>query len=182
MKNDLKKKNVKLSKDLSLKFMNNSKKDKDVLFNTNDPVMTIEFKTKIASLWPKYQEIITRDTFINYISEIRIEGHTDTFPPVNSKLNSYEYNLNLSALRAQNVLEYIRSLEVYKKLSESKKERLQYLMTANGMSYSRALNDSNEIAYLSKNKSINCDKSRRVEIKIITTNQKLIDNLLKKEP
>ncbi len=182
MKNDLKKNNVKLSKDLSLKFMNNSKKDKDVLFNTNDPVMTIEFKTKIASLWPKYQEIITRDTFINYISEIRIEGHTDTFPPVNSKLNSYEYNLNLSALRAQNVLEYIRSLEVYKKLSESKKERLQYLMTANGMSYSRALNDSNEIAYLSKNKSINCDKSRRVEIKIITTNQKLIDNLLKKEP
>ena len=67
-------------------------------------------------------------------------------------------------------------------MSESKKERLQYLMTANGMSYSRALNDSNEIAYLSKNKSINCDKSRRVEIKIITTNQKLIDNLLKKEP
>lgn len=68
----------------------------------------------------------------------------------------------------------------YVNLEESKKQRLQFLMTANGMSYSRALNDSNEISYLSKMKTISAEKSRRVEFRIVTTNQKLIENLIKK--
>lgn len=97
MINELDKNNVKLGKDLSLKFINNDK-NKDVLFETGAENMTENFKTKISEIWPLYQNIITQDTFLNYISEIRIEGHTDTLPPRKAKSNSYEYNLNLSSL------------------------------------------------------------------------------------
>ncbi|MEJ7611174.1 MAG: hypothetical protein WKF88_08365 [Ferruginibacter sp.] len=180
MINELEKNNVKLGKDLSLKFFNNDKNNKDVLFETGAEEMTENFKTKISEIWPLYQNIITQDTFLNYISEIRIEGHTDTLPPKNSISNSYEYNLNLSSLRAQQVLKFIKDQPSYLSLDGTKKSRLQYLLTANGMSYSRALNDSNEVAYLSNSKSINQDKSRRVEFRIVTTNQKLIESLIKK--
>jgi flagellar motor protein MotB len=180
MINELEKNNVKLGKDLSLKFFNNDKNNKDVLFETGAEEMTDNFKTKVSEIWPLYQNIIAQDTFLNYISEIRIEGHTDTLPPKNSISNSYEYNLNLSSLRAQQVLKFIKDQPSYLSLDSTKKSRLQYLLTANGMSYSRALNDSNEVAYLSNNKSINQDKSRRVEFRIVTTNQKLIESLIKK--
>lgn len=180
MINELEKNNVKLGKDLSLKFFNNDKNNKDVLFETGAKEMTDNFKTKVSEIWPLYQNIITQDTLLNYISEIRIEGHTDTLPPKNLVFNSYEYNLNLSSLRAQQVLKFIKDQPSYLGLDSTKKSRLQYLLTANGMSYSRALNDSNEVAYLSNNKSINQDKSRRVEFRIVTTNQKLIESLIKK--
>jgi flagellar motor protein MotB len=180
MINELEKNNVKLGKDLSLKFINNDNDNKEELFKGGDERMTDAFKIKVSEIWPLYQNIITQDTFLNYISEIRIEGHTDTLPPKNHLLNSYEYNLNLSSLRAQQVLKFIKDQPSYLSLDSSKKNRLQYLLTANGMSYSRALNDSNEVTYLSNNKTINIDKSRRVEFRIVTTNQKLIESLIKK--
>lgn len=179
MINELDKNNVKLDKDLSLKFFNNEQNKQDVLFQTGEPTMTDGFKLKIKKIWPKYQDIIIKDTFLNYISEIRIEGHTDTLPPKNNNISSYEYNLNLSSLRAQEVLKYIRTLPCYTNLVNTKKARLQFLMTANGMSYSRALNDLNQVSYLSKQKDINAQKSRRVEFRIVTTNQKLINSLIK---
>jgi flagellar motor protein MotB len=179
MVDDLDKNNIKLGKDLSLKFFSNDKNANELLFNTGEVEMTENFKKKVSRIWPMYQQIITKDTFLNYINEIRIEGHTDTLPPKNSDLNSYDYNLNLSSLRAQEVLKFIKNQPVYLSLDSIKKARLQYLLTANGMSYSRSLNDSNEIAYISKNKGINLDKSRRVEFRIVTSNQKLVDNLLK---
>jgi outer membrane protein OmpA-like peptidoglycan-associated protein len=181
MINQLNRQNVKLGKDLSLKFINQGTNDSDVLFEFGSAEMTNSFKRKLDSIWVPYQNIITQDTFLNYISEIRIEGHTDTFPPRISKQNSFEYNLNLSSLRAQSVLHYVQNMDCYIKLDSRKKERLQFLMTANGMSYSRALNDSGQIAYSSKLKSINQSKSRRVEFRIVTTNEKLIQNLIKKE-
>lgn len=178
MINKLQNDNVKLGKDLSLKFFNNDKNDKDVLFETGSEEMTNNFKIKVSQIWPLYQDVITQDSFLNYISEIRIEGHTDTLPPKKSISNSYEYNLNLSSLRAQQVLKFIKNQPAYLGLDSAKKSRLQFLLTANGMSFSRALNDSNEVAYLSKNKGINQDKSRRVEFRIVTTNEKLIESLI----
>jgi outer membrane protein OmpA-like peptidoglycan-associated protein len=177
---ELNKNDVRLDKDLSLKFFNNTKDSRDVLFETGEIKMTDNFKSKVNDIWPLYQNIITKDTFLNYISEIRIEGHTDTLPPKNSNMSSYEYNLNLSSQRAQEVLAFIRAMPCYINLQETKKQRLQFLMTANGMSYSRVLNDSNQVAYLSDIKTISAQKSRRVEFRIVTSNQKLIENLTKK--
>lgn len=180
MIDDLDKYNVKLGNDLSLKFFNDDKNSKDVLFETGQVIMTENFKNKVNRIWPLYQDVIIRDSFLNFIGEIRIEGHTDTLPPKNSSLSSYEYNLNLSSLRAQEVLRYIRSMPCFVNLDEARRQRLEFLMTANGMSYSRTLNYSNEVSYLSSDKSINPEMSRRVEFRIVTTNQKLIEGLSNK--
>lgn len=178
---ELSDRNVKFDKDLSLKFFNDSMDDSAFQFGKGQDTMSASFKQRIGSLWPKYQAIITRDTFLNYISEIRIEGHTDTMPPTRiTNKSSYAYNLDLSARRAQDVLNYIQSLPCFLSLDSVKRERLEFLMTANGMSYSRALNDSGEVAYLSHDKRKSNDQSRRVEFRIVTTNQKLVESLLKR--
>jgi len=180
MATELSDRNVKFDKDLSLKFFNDSLDDSAVQFGKGQDTMSTSFKQRIGSLWPKYQAIITRDSFLNYISEIRIEGHTDTMPPTKiTNMSSYAYNLDLSARRAQDVLNYIQSLPCFTSLDSVKRERLEFLMTANGMSYSRALNDSGKVAYLSLDKKKSNDQSRRVEFRIVTTNQKLVESLMK---
>ena len=55
---------------------------------------------------------------------------------------------------------------------------LEYLFTANGLSYGKAVDDNDEYVYISK-KSINRAKSRRVEFRVITTGEEAIDEFLK---
>uniref|UniRef100_UPI003FA5F1AA hypothetical protein n=1 Tax=Chryseobacterium sp. VD8 TaxID=3081254 RepID=UPI003FA5F1AA len=75
---------------------------------------------------------------------------------------------------------YIRTLDSYKKLDAIKKEKLDFLLTANGMSFSRALNKKGEVSTLSSDKSIDLNKSRRVEFRINTSNEELETSLITK--
>ena len=143
--------------------------------------MTREFKSLLDEFTPKYLKIITSNDYLNNISEIRIEGHTDTDPPKGSKRDSYDYNLELSSNRARLVLNYIRQHKSYNKFSDSIKKRLDFLFTSNGMSYSRALNSKKDIVYISKDKKVNNEFSRRVEFKIVTSNKDLVEKIVKKE-
>lgn len=177
LKKDFRSKNVQLDRDMSLKFLQDSINKNDELFEIGSAEMTSSFKNKVADIWPKYQSIISDSANLPYISEIRIEGHTDTIAPKKDQRESYLYNLNLSSARAQSVLEYIRTLDSYKNLDVSKKEKLDFLLTANGMSFSRALNKRGEVSILSKDKSIDLNKSRRVEFRINTSNEKLETSL-----
>lgn len=128
-----------------------------------------------------YQKILLDKKNLPYISEIRIEGHTDTIAPKKDHTESYLYNLNLSSARAQSVLSYIRSLDSYNSLPPTDKSKLDFLLTANGMSFSRALNSKGEISALSKtDKSIDLNRSRRVEFRINTSNEELLTNLSEK--
>lgn len=178
LKKDFKSKNVELDKDMSLKFLQDSTNNSDELFQIGSAEMTNSFKNKVADIWPKYQEILLDKKNLPFISEIRIEGHTDTIAPKKVHIESYLYNLNLSSARAQSVLAFIRDLDSYKSLPIDKKSKLDFLLTANGMSYSRALNNKGEISALSEtDKSIDLNKSRRVEFRINTSNQDLQKNL-----
>lgn len=178
LKKDFKSKNVELDKDMSLKFLQDNINKADELFQIGSAEMTPSFKSKVADIWPKYQQILLNKDNLPYISEIRIEGHTDTIAPKKDQTESYLYNLNLSSARAQSVLSYIRSLESYNSLPPAQKEKLDFLLTANGMSYSRALNSEGEISALSKtDQSIDLNKSRRVEFRINTSNEELQKNL-----
>ena len=144
--------------------------------------MTPEFENILNNFTPKYLKIITSSDYLDNISEIRIEGHTDTIPPRKSfRRESYDYNLELSSNRARSVLNYIRSHESYLSYPDSIKTRLDFLFTANGLSYSRVLNNAKEVSYLSNNKSVNNDLSRRVEFKIVTSNDKLVESIIKKK-
>ncbi len=178
LKADFRSKNVKLDKDMSLKFLQDSINKNDELFEIGSPEMTPSFKAKVSEIWPKYQQIILNKKNLPYISEIRIEGHTDTIAPKKDQRESYLYNLSLSSARAQNVLEYVRNLDSYKNLDSEKRNRLDFLLTANGMSFSRALNSKGEVSSLSKNdQSIDLNKSRRVEFRINTSNEELQKSL-----
>ena len=76
-------------------------------------------------------------------------------------------------------MEYIRSLPEYQEYSESDKEQLEYWFTANGLSYGKALDDNSEYKYNSK-KNINRDKSRRVEFRLITAGEEVLENFVEK--
>lgn len=181
IKANFRSKNVQLDNDMSLKFLEDSTNNKDDLFNIGSSEMTSSFKNKISSIWPIYQNIILDSNNLKFISEIRIEGHTDTIAPKDKSMESYLYNLRLSSARAQSVLTYVRSLDSYTQLKPELKSKLDFLLTANGMSYSRALNNHGEISALSHiDHTIDINKSRRVEFKINTSNDDLKRNLSSK--
>jgi outer membrane protein OmpA-like peptidoglycan-associated protein len=122
---------------------------------------------------------LTSDTsYFEYVKEIRIEGHADTKPPNNGE-DSYLYNLDLSSRRAAAVLEFLREQPIYLAASQQEKSRMDFLFTSIGFSYSRALNKEKEYVHLDSDKTVNDDLSRRVEFRIVTSNERLIDAINK---
>lgn len=179
LKKELESETLELSPDGTVRF--NFKGKDEELFSSGGKIMSGEFYNRLDIFTPKYLSIITEKNYLDNITEIRIEGHTDTDPLANSSRDSYDYNLELSSNRARNVLNYIRNHKTYKEQPEKIKKRLDFLFTSNGMSFSRALNDKKEIIYLSENKKINKKFSRRVEFKIVTSNKDLVEKIVKRE-
>lgn len=165
-KDDFREWQVELDKDLSIKFTN-----PEVLFQSGKSRIRTKFRKILNSFFPKYLDIVMQDKYKDKIAEIRIEGHTD---PV----NNYISNVELSQDRAREVLNYVRRLSSYKELSKPKDKLLQYWLTANGLSYGRTLDDNNELTHKTGN-SVNNLNSRRVEFKIVTSSDILVEKVLK---
>lgn len=173
---EIEKHEIELGPDGTIRF---NSLNSDNLFETNDDKLTQGFKMSLASFIPKYWDVLTSDTtYFDYIKEIRIEGHADTQPPKNGG-DSYLYNLDLSSRRAASVLKFLREQPVYKEAGEKEKSRMDFLFTSIGFSYSRALNDDKNYVHLDSNKVVNDNLSRRVEFRIVTSNEKLIDAINK---
>ena len=161
--------------DLSMKF-----KNPEVLFASGSYQITDSFKVILNEFIPNYLGILLSGKFKDRIKEIRIEGHTDDQPAPQFHRDPFIANTILSQMRAVSVLHYIRSMESYQHYTDDQKRMLEYLFTANGLSYGKALDDKNEYVYNSK-KNINRAKSRRVEFRIITTGDEAIDEFLKRK-
>lgn len=172
-KNDFKKWNLELDKDLSIKFTN-----PEVLFESGKSDITLKFQAILAEFFPKYLSIILQPKYSDKIAEIRIEGHTDILPIYSSKEDPYIDNIKLSQDRSRNVLQFLRGLPYYKQLSQENEQLLQFWITANGLSYGRTLDDEKKLTYLSKKKASN-ENSRRVEFKIVTTSEILVEKVIK---
>lgn len=112
----------------------------------------------LKSFIPKYIKVLLSDKNKNYISEIIIEGHTDT-------QGSYMYNLELSQKRAFEVAKFILS-EDFEELSQEENKRLKSILTANGRSFSNPILDENGV--------IDAEKSRRVEFKFRLKDEEMI--------
>jgi outer membrane protein OmpA-like peptidoglycan-associated protein len=160
--------------------------DGNKLFEVGDARPTENFKEKLRNFIPKYWEIINSDsTYLNFIKEIRIEGHADDEPyfkdsdVIFSDEVSYLNNLELSQARAASVLKFLREQDVYLKAPQHEKERIDFLFTSIGFSYSRAINESGKYVYLDSNKSISRLNSRRVEFRIVTSNKDLAKSIIK---
>lgn len=172
-KDDFKKWEVQLGKDLSIKFTN-----PDVLFQSGKTNIRPYFSTILNEFLPKYFDIILQDKYRDKISEIRIEGHTDNVPAPSYDKDPYIANTLLSQKRSAEVIKFFRKMNYYKKLPIEKTTLIEYLLTANGLSYGRTVDKNGELTIMS-NKPIDKEKSRRVEFRIITTSNKLIDKVLK---
>lgn len=174
-KNDLKHWDIELNKNLSIQFSN-----PDVLFPSGDTKLTLRFRIILAEFFPKYLKIITDKKYKDVISEVRIEGHTDDVMLINGWTGDpYIDNIELSQDRARNVLAFLRSLPSYKKLHPKDELRMKFWLTANGLSYGRMLDKNKKFAIKSDNNNVDKEKSRRVEFKILTRSDELVEEIIK---
>lgn len=172
-RDDFKKWNVGLDKDLSIKFNN-----PQVLFDVGSDYVKDSFKIILSNFIPKYLAIVMQPKYKDNIGEIRIEGHTDT-KPTNKTDDPYIDNVILSQNRSLEVLKFFRKLPCFIGLPKEDKERLQFWLTANGLSYGRTLDNNGQLTFSNGNVP-NEGLSRRVEFRIVTTSEKLIEKLQKK--
>ncbi len=179
---DLENQSIRLGPDGAIRFSIDSQEE---LFRDGEPTPTPYFKVLLDEFLPKYWALIESDSsYFDYIREIRIEGHADPrryFKPtdiVRTDEVSYLNNLELSQFRAKNVLKYLREQPLYLNADENEKARMDFLFTAIGFSHSRTLNDEGNYVYLDSNKTTNNQMSRRVEFRIVTSNEKLARKLL----
>tara|TARA_Y100001954_G_scaffold101511_1_gene110441 strand:- start:2648 stop:3385 length:738 start_codon:yes stop_codon:yes gene_type:complete len=172
-KDDFNEWEVELDKDLSIKFTN-----PEVLFESGQTNIRPYFSTILNDFLPRYFDILLQDKYEDKIIEVRIEGHTDAVPAPLFDRDPYIGNIKLSQQRSANVLKYFRLMDYYQNLNSSKEQRLQFWLTANGLSYGRTLDENKELTAIS-GKSVNNSYSRRVEFRIITSSENLVDKVIK---
>lgn len=161
---DIKKWDIEIDKDLSIRFVNER-----ILFDFNSARIKPEFQQILSEFIPKYLSIILNPKYHDKISEIRIEGHT-------AAASSYIYSVELSQKRSNTVLNTFLNHAFYKNLSTSQKDRLQFWLTSNGLAYGRALDNNGD--YIFDTNGVMSIKSRRVEFRIVTTSDKLVEKVL----
>ena len=163
-----------IGKDLSMRFNN-----PNVLFKTGSADLEPKFKEILDEFLPKYFDILINDSLRSKIKEIRIEGHTDTKPAPQFDPDPYIANTILSQRRALSVLRYFRSMPAIQKYSIEDRSLIEFWLTANGLSYGKSLDSKGNYSFESQN-NIDMDKSRRVEFRIVTSGEEVLENFVKK--
>lgn len=170
--------NLKVNPDLSIQIT-----DANALFPVQfydqDVVLTKRFESFLDEFTPLFYSIILKNNYSDDISEIRIEGHTAIQTPDKEfEKDYYQKMLILSQKRSNKVLDYMMSLPCYENMDFNHKSFLRFITTSNGLAFGKALDGNGKFKYLS-GKSTNTDKSMRVEFRIVTNSQKVIDEWIK---
>ena len=161
-----------IGKDLSMRFNN-----PQVLFASGRADLTLEFKQILDEFLPKYFHILLNDSLRSKIQEIRIEGHTDSVPAPQFDYDAYLANVILSQQRSLSVLRYFRSMPDFETYSDDEKKLLEYWFTANGLSYGKSVDKNGNYTIVSK-QPIDKDRSRRVEFRIVTSGEEVLENFV----
>lgn len=163
-----------IGKDLTMKFENPT-----VLFASGEWELTDPFKDILEEFLPRYFNILLNDTLRDRIQEIRIEGHTDDVPIPRLDQDPYIANIILSQRRALSVVKYFRELPVFQEYTEEEQRLIEYWLTANGFSYGKSLDENGTYTMLSGS-PINRELSRRVEIRIVTSGDEILESFVEK--
>lgn len=163
-----------IGKDLSMKFNN-----PEVLFAQGSAELTPKFKQILDEFLPRYIDILVNDSLRDRIREIRIEGHTDDVRFQGSWNDPFIDNARLSQQRSLAVLTYLREMPVIRHYTHEQQRMLEYWFTANGLSYGKALDSDGQYVYISGN-PIDKNLSRRVEFRIVTDGDKVLENFVNK--
>lgn len=157
-----------IDEDLTIKFTN-----PDVLFEPNSKNINWWFKTILDEFIPQYLSILSNSKYDWKIKEIRVEWHA-----WRCSESEYMYCLTLSQWRSNSVLGYIFNNEYYENLELESKKMLKFLFTSNWMSNWKNLDSEWKYVYYSKN-DVNAKVSRRVEFRIVSNSEDLVNDLLK---
>ncbi len=135
--------------------------DASVLFDLGKSELKESGKAVLDQFLPVYLSVLLSDENRQNISEIIIEGHTDS-------MGTYMSNLELSQQRALAVMQYILD-DSYPYISTEMKSYLRQIATANGRSFSNPVLDEygNEDA----------EASRRVEFKFRMQDEQMIESM-----
>jgi hypothetical protein len=170
--------NLKVNPDLSIQIT-----DANALFPVQfydqEIFLTKRFESFLSEFTPLFYSIVLKEEYLDDISEIRIEGHTAIQTPDKEfDKEYYQKMLILSQKRSNKVLEYMMNLNSYEKLTFKEKSFLRFITTSNGLAFGKALDIKGKFKYLT-GETINTDKSMRVEFRIVTNSQKVIDEWIK---
>jgi len=137
------------------------------LFDLNKWTISEKGKKYLDKIIPTYLNTLLGDPEIEkHISQIIIEGHTDSqgFKNSKSKYDNYNKNLDLSLKRAYAVTEYVVNHDFPQK--NKYKNHMITILSTNGKSFSAPVIVNNKEDY---------KKSRRVELKFQLTSYNFLD-------
>lgn len=135
--------------------------DSSILYAYDSAELSAEGKAFLLDFLPLYISVLWNETYRAFISEIIIEGHTDTN-------GDFMYNLNLSQKRAYSVAAYCLD-ERTGMFPTAQLHELRKVMTANGRSLSNPITNAAG--------QVDAAKSRRVEIKFRLQDEEMISAL-----
>lgn len=167
-------------------------KSPDILFATGKDQLTEKFKMVLDDFFPRYLKVLTTagkitdqgdiKPFKSSITEVRIEGHTDsTWGLSGSTLTAkdiYYKNMELSQGRTRSVLTYVYDMPSV----EQEREWMKKHIAAVGLSSSRPVynqdlcNKTNESELVSCTEDLN--RSRRVSFRILTNAEQEVQKVL----
>ncbi len=136
--------------------------DSEMMFSTGSARLSNTGKEFLNSFLPNYLRVLMSDEYSKYVSQIIIEGHTDTS-------GNFMTNAQLSQDRALSVLDYIMSGE-FTGITAREKARLEEVVSTNGRSYSEPI--------LYANGKVNMSASRRVVIKFRMNDEDMVKEML----
>ena len=135
--------------------------DSSILFDVGEYDLLADGEDFLNDFLPDYFNVLLSDNFVDYISEIIIEGHTDSD-------GDYIMNLELSQQRALAVASFI--LDDDGVLPSDTVEKLRKIVTANGRSYSNPI-------YTADGEE-DKDASRRVEFKFRLKDEEMVQEMV----
>jgi outer membrane protein OmpA-like peptidoglycan-associated protein len=160
-----------------------------LLFANDEIALKPEFKQMLDDFFPRYLTVLTQGStttsdgatkyFRDSISEVRIEGHTNSTGKGSEKEN-YIYNMNLSQGRTRSVLDYVYELpKVQQDIPWMKKH-----LAAVGLSSSRLIfkekSCNSDVVMPSMKCTEDREKSRRVTFRIITNSDAEMQKIISK--
>ena len=135
--------------------------ESDVLFESGKYELTAAGRNFVDQFLPVYLNVLFSEEYGSYVSEIIIEGHTDS-------VGGYLSNLELSQQRALAVASYVLG-DSCRAVSADVKNQLRPVVTVNGRSFSDRIFNESGVEDMAA--------SRRVVFKFRLTDEQMIQQL-----